>query len=425
MTNRTVAPLLAPLARPSLLPYEREVLPNGIEVIITHDSSQEVFKLDVVFEAGICYQPQPLTASTAINMLNEGTQQHSAEEIAEIFDYHGAYIDYNCGFRQAELSLISLNKYAPAVLSTLEEMIACSTIPEKELEIFLRNKRQEFLVNQEKTAYLARREFSRRLFGDTHPYANLLQEKDYTNLSAQTVRDFYHQHLNANHCRIVACGNISPEIRELIRRHFSSLTASPTASALPVFPLSPCKPGSYKLLKENAVQSSLRIGKEGVRITDKDYASFQLLNTVLGGYFGSRLMSVLREEKGYTYGVQSFNVTLPTSSYWCIATDVNKEATGPAIDAILQEIRRLQNEPVPEEELTLVKNYLYGDLLRELDGVFAQSDALKHKLNYHLDNRVYLQMIEQIKACTPEQLLELANRYWQTDQLYVISAGAE
>ena len=151
MIQRDIAPALTPLFEPNLLPYQRFTLDNGIEVVYIHDPSQEVFKIDVVFEAGIYYQTQPLVASTAINMLNEGTSRHTAEEIADLFDFYGAYTDFNCGLNKSELSLISLTKYAPQTIGMLAELLLDSIIPEKELDIFLNNKLQEFLVNQEKT----------------------------------------------------------------------------------------------------------------------------------------------------------------------------------------------------------------------------------------------------------------------------------
>ena len=421
--NRSIAPVIAPLSVPALLPYSRTSLPNGIEIIYIHDPAQEVFKVDVQFEAGIYYQPQPLISSTTVNMLNEGTTRHDAEAIAEIFDYYGAYVDYNCGLNKVELSLISLNKYAAETIAMLAEMIADSVVPEKELEIFLRNKRQEFLVGLEKTSYLARKEFSKLLFGEQHPYANLISEKDYSRITVSSVRDFYRRYINAHNCRIMVCGNVSGEVLSLLETHFSRLQAPGTPPPSISRSFSPAPAGRYKVVKENAVQASLRMGKRGVRITEADYAGFQLLNTVLGGYFGSRLMSNIREEKGYTYGIQSFNVSIPEGSYWCIAADVNSDYTEATIDETLKEIGKLQTEPIPEDELTLVKNYFHGDLLREIDGVFSQSDALKHKLNYGLTNEIYLSIIDQIKHCRAEDLLELAQKYWNPDDMYIVTAG--
>ncbi len=423
MTQRDSAPALAPLTAPALLPYKRFSLPNGIDVVYIHDPAQEVFKIDAVFEAGIYYQPKPLIASTAINMLNGGTARHTAEEIADLFDYYGAYIDFNCGLNKSELSLISLTKYAEPVLVQLAEMITGSIVPEKELDLFLTNKRQEHLVTCEKTSYLARKEFSRLIFGDKHPYANPISADDYLHVQREEVLDFCHEHVHACGCRLMLCGNVSETVLQTVIREFAALPCPKAEHPVPEYPFTPAQPGRYHVTKDNAAQTSLRIGKSGVRLNDPDYAHFLLLNTVLGGYFGSRLMSNIREEKGYTYGIQSFNVSLPQGSYWCIAAEVNNQHTQSAIQETFKEIQRLRTEPVPEEELNLVKNFLHGDLLRELDGVFSQSDALKHKLNYNMDNSIYLRLIREITTATPDDLLRLAQQYWNPDEMYVVTAS--
>ena len=423
MTQRDFAPALAPLTAPALLPYKRFSLPNGIDVVYIHDPAQEVFKIDAVFEAGIYYQPKPLIASTAINMLNGGTARHTAEEIADLFDYYGAYIDFNCGLNKSELSLISLTKYAEPVLVQLAEMITGSIVPEKELDLFLTNKRQEHFVTCEKTSYLARKEFSRLIFGDKHPYANPISADDYLHVQREEVLDFCHEHVHACGCRLMLCGNVSETVLQTVIREFATLPCPKAKRPVPEYPFTPAQPGRYHVTKDNAAQTSLRIGKSGVRLDDPDYAHFLLLNTVLGGYFGSRLMSNIREEKGYTYGIQSFNVSLPQGSYWCIAAEVNNQHTQSAIQETFKEIQRLRTEPVPEEELNLVKNFLHGDLLRELDGVFSQSDALKHKLNYNMDNSIYLRLIHEITTATPDDLLRLAQQYWNPDEMYVVTAS--
>ena len=219
------------------------------------------------------------------------------------------------------------------------------------------------------------------------------------------------------------CGNVSETVLQTVIREFATLPCPKAEHPVPEYPFTPAQPGRYHVTKDNAAQTSLRIGKSGVRLNDPDYAHFLLLNTVLGGYFGSRLMSNIREEKGYTYGIQSFNVSLPQGSYWCIAAEVNNQHTQSAIQETFKEIQRLRTEPVPEEELNLVKNFLHGDLLRELDGVFSQSDALKHKLNYNMDNSIYLRLIREITTATPDDLLRLAQQYWNSDEMYVVTAS--
>lgn len=420
--NRNIEPSIAEISRPSLWEHQQITLPNGIEIVYLHDPNQEVFKMDVILAAGIYNQSRPVIASSMINMLNEGTRQHSSTEIAELFDYHGAYVDFNCGIHKAELSLISLNKYASQTIRMLAEMTLESTFPQKELETYIRNRKQQHLVNIEKTSYLARMEFIYRMYGKAHPYANCFTLEDFDQVTPELLLDFYQKRVQASQCRIMICGNVSDTVLQEVSQAFSLMSSNPVPPDK-TYTIQPSGPGKYHISKPDAVQTSIRIGKNGVTLLDEDYTYFQLLNMVLGGYFGSRLMSNIREEKGYTYGIGSFNVSLPQRSYWSITTEVNNEYTEATIEEIFKEIHKLRTETVPAEELNLVKNYLYGDLLRELDGVFAQSDSLKHKLNYGLDNSFYIGIIEKIRQCTPEAILELADKYWNPEEMYIVTAG--
>lgn len=422
--NRHISPGIHELSSPSILPYKESTLSNGLKIFYLHDPDQEVFKMDVVLPTGAYYQPQAVVASTAINLLNEGTSVHAAEAIADFFDFHGAYIDFTCGLHHSEVSLISLHKYASDTIRMLAEMITGSTFPEREMEIYLRNKKQQHLVNLEKNSYLARMEFMRVLFGQDHPYANQFVSEDFDRVTISLVRDFYFSRLSASNTRIVLSGNVDDNILKEVSSHFSGLSNKELPD-VPIIPFTPATPGFYPVIRPDSVQTSIRMGKYGLRLLDEEFAPFQLLNTVLGGYFGSRLMSNIREEKGYTYGINSFNVNMPLGAYWNIATDVNGEQTKATINEIRKEINRLRQELIPDEELNLVKNYYYGEIFRELDGVFAQADALKHKLNYGIDNHFYLGMMESIRSCTSEDLLQIARKYLDPEEMFVVIAGKE
>ena len=202
-TLRTTPPVIHTLMPPSLLPYRQCKLSNGLEVFYLNDPTQEAFKLDFLLPMGAYQQPQPVVASTTVNLLNEGTLHHTSEEIADFFDFHGAYIDFNCGMHQSEVSLISLHKYASLTIRMVAEMIRESIFPAREVELYLRNRKQQHLVNLEKTSYLARAEFARVLYGGLHPYANQFTLEDFDRVTPSLVQDFYRGRLAASHCRIV------------------------------------------------------------------------------------------------------------------------------------------------------------------------------------------------------------------------------
>lgn len=232
---------------------------------------------------------------------------------------------------------------------------------------------------------------------------NCFALEDSDQVTPELLHDFYWERVQASQCRIMICGNVSDTVLQEVSQAFSPMSSNPLPPDK-VYTMRPSSPGKYHVSKPDAVQTSIRIGKSGVTLLDEDYTYFQLLNMVLGGYFGSRLMSNIREEKGYTYGIGSYNVTMPQAAHWMIATDVNAEATEATITECIKEIRRLQEELVPEEELSLVKSYFNGELLRELDGVFSQSDALKHKLNYGQDNTFYLRLSTRSVPVPPKTL---------------------
>jgi len=419
MINRHIAPDITELSNPVLLKHSINKLANGIEIIITNDPNQEVFKMDVVYNTGTINQSKALIANTTMNMLCNGTTKHNSNKIAEIFDYYGSYIDTNCGFAHSELSMIAPTKYAKNTIPLLGEMIQESIFPEKEIEIFLRNKYQEFLLQQEKTSYMVLKKFSQLMFGENNVYTNPVNKEDFKNISRDILKNYYNSNIQHSRCKIYLSGCINNEIIKIINNVFSYHcldNSNPNKKIV----LSPAEFGTYSVNKKDAVQSSIRIGKKGVQLVDNEYPEFQVLNTILGGYFGSRLMNTIREEKGYTYGINSLNVSLPDTAYWCIVTDVDNKYVEDTIYLINKEIEKLKTTLVGDDELKNVKRYMHGSILREIDGVFSQSDTLKNKQKFGLDNTIYNEIIEKVKKCTSEKLLYLANKHLSTDAMYIV-----
>ncbi|MBE6333770.1 MAG: insulinase family protein [Bacteroidales bacterium] len=423
MIDRNIAPKIFPLSQPVIMEHKTEILPNGVELVILHDPSQEVFKVDIMFKAGAAYQPQRLIATTAINMLGEGTSSHTSEQISELFDYYGAYIGEHVSMINSELCLIGLCKYAEPVINLTAELIIDSIFPEKELGIFLKNRKQQFLIQCEKTSYLARKEYMLRMYGDGHPYSNQVDAEDYDLLERELLVEFHKERYAAENCKVYISGNVSDEILGYIRKAFSEIPNCYSLNERYIPKAKPSPIGKYHVTKEKSAQNSIRIGKSGVKLTDPDYPEFMLLNTIFGGYFSSRLMANIREEKGYTYGIQSCNLPMYNAANWFIATDVNKEMCQATIDECFKEMRNLAEKPIGKEEFNRARQYLHGELLRELDGAFAQSDMLRHKRSFGLDLGLYNQMIKRISTCDPDRIQELAARYLRPEECYIITAG--
>jgi predicted Zn-dependent peptidase len=175
--------------------------------------------------------------------------------------------------------------------------------------------------------------------------------------------------------------------------------------------------------RKEVFQSAIRVGKELFNRHHTDYAGMQVLNTVLGGYFGSRLMKNIREDKGYTYGIGSMIISLHHSGYFVIASEVGTGVTKKAVKEVFVEINRLRNELIPENELSLVKNYIMGQIIRMFDGPFATADTIKSILEYGLDFDYYDRTIETIMGITAVELRDLANKYLKPETFTEIIAG--
>jgi predicted Zn-dependent peptidase len=179
----------------------------------------------------------------------------------------------------------------------------------------------------------------------------------------------------------------------------------------------------YHFTKEGALQTAIRVGRSFVNKTHEDFEEFLVLNTILGDYFGSRLMGNIREDKGYTYGIGSMVVELQKSGYFLIATEVGAEHTEATLTEIKKEFERLQNELVSEEELSLVKSYMLGQLLKSADGAYAMMDLHLSVEPFEISLDYYNESIERIKGCSPERIQELAKKYLNWNEMTVVSAG--
>jgi predicted Zn-dependent peptidase len=175
--------------------------------------------------------------------------------------------------------------------------------------------------------------------------------------------------------------------------------------------------------KKGAIQTAVRIGSPTINKRHPDYPGLKFLNVLLGGYFGSRLMKNIREEKGYTYGIHSAVSSFDLSGFKLISTEVGKENSGQAIDEIYKEIRLLLKEPVAQDELEVVRNYMSGEMVRMFDGPFAIAESFKAVWEFGLDLNYFVGMMNTIRTITPDEILRLANTYYRLDDLYEITVG--
>ena len=419
--NRTLRPAIRiPDEVRMLYPVAAE-FPNGMTWYAIEAGDQEVVRLSLVFRAGTRFQTKPFTASATANMLAEGTEKWTAQQIAEQIDFYGAYYDVSVDRDYAVVSVCCLSRFLPQMLELLDQLVVHPAFPEADLRVYAGKRKHALQVEREKVSVQARELFGEALFGKGHPYGSYFAESEYDRLTPDDLRTFFAAHYRAGNGFAVTSGKVSEEGRQLIAEFLDRLPGGQRAEfdALPPFRTT----AETAVERQGALQSAIRIGKVLFPRTHPDFIGMQVLMTVLGGYFGSRLMSNLREERGYTYGVMSTMVTMEQTGYLAVATEVGAEFTADAVAQIYAEIDRLRREPVPAEELEIVKNTITGEFMRILDGPFGIADVTIENVQNGLTNDSVNDYLSQVKAITPKRLLALADRYLAREGFVTVVVG--
>lgn len=422
--DRTKQPDFRQIEEVNVKRAKRASLSNGIPVWMLDAGTQDVARIEILFCAGTREQSQPLLATATNDMLDEGTKTRTAPELAETLDFYGAFIESEVQQDNASFTLFTLNKHLASTLPLVEDMIKNATFPEKEFGVYLANRKQKFLVDSEKVGTVARREFMPLLFGASHPYGGTATLADFDRIGRHDVEMFHRDYYTSRRASIVVSGKIGDVHLGLLEKYFGGSdwagkeipkAATPAAQ--------PATGREHTLVKEGAIQSAIRMGTLLFNKTHPDYMGMTVLNTILGGYFASRLNANIREDKGYTYGIGSAMVSLWDAGYLVIATEVGADVCPAALKEIYFELERLQTELVTESEMDLVRNYMAGTFLRSTDGPFALADRLKGLLGYGLDYDYYNRYMQTIRTITAEDLRGLARKYLKRENFVELVVG--
>lgn len=396
---------------------------NNVPLYILNAGTEDVIRLEVVFNAGSKYSDSPLIASVTNSMLYEGTKTLSSKELSEKIDFYGAYVMLNADRDFAQATLYSLGKHFNKTLELFVDLINNPSFSEHELNVLLGNKQQKFKIDEQKVKTLSAKKFNEVVFGTEHFYGRNVQLAHFDLITVQQLNDFHIRLYNKNNCKVIISGKITDKILKELDNSFMINNYENSNVNFIQQSISPSKQKKHFVEKADAVQSSIRIGKPMVNKNHNDFIGLQILNTILGGYFGSRLMSNLREDKGYTYGIGSVVASLFGEGFFTTVCEVGADYTKSAIVEIYKEIQRLIDEPVSFEELERVKNYILGDFLRSFDGPFAQAEAFRSVNDFNLDEKYYEKYLHVVKSITPIEIQKLAIKYFQPDSMYEIVAG--
>ncbi|MCK5846553.1 MAG: insulinase family protein [Bacteroidales bacterium] len=422
--DRHIAPKTNSIKSVEIPMPKRYELSNGTEVFVFNNENQNIVKVEVVFDkGGTVYSPKPLVASITNAMITESTSNFTSAELAGKIDYYGASFETKATRDYSSVSLYSLNKHLSKTLPLLQEVIKFADYKKEELDVHISRKKQEFMVNSQKVDFVARQHFTQLLFGENHPYGKFSVIEDFDLVSSEDLIAFHKQVYAQGKHKIYIAGNFGDAEFILLDDLFSSMKNMDSQFKAIDWSINQKEEKYTFIAKEGAVQNAIRMGFVGLKRDHEDYNGLRILTIFLGGYFGSRLMSNIREDKGYTYGIGAAHSPFKEESVFFIATEVKSEVAQDTIFEINKEIERLKDEQISTEELITVVNYLQGSFQRQFDGSFALLEKFKNIEINNIDYNYYYDYINAVKTIDVAELQKLARKYFEKDKFYILNVG--
>jgi len=406
---------------------DKHTLPNGMTLWIVADN-EGVPKANFVLavRGGTAHDPRALNGLSGIlaGTLDEGTKTRSAIQIAQELQALGATLGARSGLEATTVAASGLSDNAAAILQLLADVARNPTFPDAEVDLAKANSLQGLKAAQAQPDYQAGIAFDTAVFG-SHPYGTgELTEASITAVTPPALRELHARRFRPDRALLVASGRVDPaEIARLAKESFGGWQAAgPTEAEIPAAPVA-AVPSRVFVPRANSVQSSIRIGRPAFAAADRILPKADVAETILGGGFGSRLFTNLREEKGYTYGAGAAFGADRNGGYFLADADVRNEVTGAAIGEFNKELQRMIDEPVGVDELRRSQRYLAGVYLfrNQLRGSVAGSLA-----SLWIDGRApeeLGQYVERINAVTAADVQDVARRYFSPKDQSVVVVG--
>jgi len=400
-----------------LKPYEKFTLNNGADVYAVNAGAEEVVQIEWIFYAGNWFEKKNLVAASTNFLIKNGTTKKTAFQLNEHFEYYGSYVNRNCYNETATITLHCLTKHLAVLLPVVREMLTESILSEEELNIYRQNMKQRLNVNLKKSDFVAGRLIDAYLYGQQHPYGRFSSFEDFDAINRDELKQFYHDYYLNGRFIVFAAGKLPSDLFPLLNQHFGDLGNRPAeVPALSIFPADEKK---YRVINDpQGVQGAIRMATPFPNRHHPDFVKVQILNNVFGGFFGSRLMSNIREEKGYTYGIYSYLQNHIHDTAWLVSTEAGRDVCEPTIVEVYKEMEDLREEEIDDEELSLVRNYMMGSILGDLDGPFQIINRWKNIILNDLDESYFYKQIDTIRTVSAKELQELANKYLVPEKFY-------
>ncbi len=401
---------------------EPVILSNGMKMWVVGNGEDEINKLSIYMTGGGFHESRPMQSTACSMAVFNGNKNMTHAQISEAIDFYGAWRSMQVYDNTTSFSISSLNENFDKTLPIFIDCFRFPTFPDNEFEL---NKRQ-LAVNcataREKVKYIASKEISRLYYGENHPLSTDPTPDDINSLTQEHISSFYSSYYKAQNCNIILAGRITDKELAIVERVLSQWIPDGKSSPL-LYPETTPSDEIFKVIdKEGAVQAAIAMMLKTVPRKHPDYFKLRILATVLGGYFGSRLMANIREDKGYTYGINASHSGRSFDGHIAISTECDTQHTWKVINETKKEMQRLCEEPIPEQELQIVKRHMLSDLVKSLDTPFSIANYIGNMFCYGTYPSYFNDQVVDILSATSSDLIETARKYLDLSKLRIVIA---
>ncbi|HAQ37724.1 MAG TPA: pitrilysin family protein [Saprospiraceae bacterium] len=415
-------PVISPFKHVPFPDFQLDYLSNGIPVYSLPNNDYGVLKMEVNVFAGRFFEEKQAVSRTCANLLREGTKARTSAEIARDIDFYGASMQMMGGMDVIKLELYSMTRHFEKVLPVAADVLTAPLFPENELVKYIKRTIQKLQNDLSKNDILAFRALTENIFGLDHPYGYNTKEETLKKISTQDLRNHFLQTFYAENFSVILAGGFPEYFLSILEEAFGHIPKREKVITRPL-PTVTGQQINTRIEGKQKYQSSVKLGVRMFDRTHPDYIGLYFTSTLLGGYFGSRLMQNIREDKGLTYDIYSSVDCMRMDGYFMISAEVDNKSVDQTLSEIRIELKKLAEEPVEQEELELVRNYIKGNLLNILNGPINSVELIRLLSIYGLDKTFYDEFIRGIDSIDAKVINELAGKYLDFDNLSLIICG--
>lgn len=400
-------------------------LPNGVPLFLINEGVRDVVRLDLLFAGGYAVQNQPLQALFTNRMLREGCSAMGATAFSRSIDSCGAWIETYSTQECNHVTLYSLKRHVGKLLKIISDAVKSPAFSERRLNVVRAANKSHFLVNSCKVDVVAQRHFEKSLWGAEHKFGRLVTVEDYDAITVESLREYYARVYGSCNCSIFLSGNIDDAIVQTVTNYFGEEQwGTSTPVKIDDAPPLGYACGRVDVKVNDTMQSTVKIGSMTLDASHPDFHTLKYMTVLLGGFFGSRLMTNIRERNGYTYHIEADISAFGKRNALVVTSETSNEYVSPLIAEVYNEFTRLQNEPVSLKEMEKLRNCTLGELCREYEGVIAKADIF---INTYLSGEPFESVnkyLNVVRMATPEDFMRMAQTHLSPEKMIEIVAGA-